>query len=219
LTTLSKARRSVGILGWFVTLGLILYEVRNTEHYDAARQRLECLEEMLGFPATQSATKEGAPGGAYQERPRRNYRFLGIRIVHDRALGIIYGATLAGWTLLALDGLGTLGEIEWSVYLNPGIIAVGVGALVWDRVLGPRQGDQTAEDCTAAAPEGVTNPSIVALAEAGGGPDFFSSSRFLKTPMDSLPLPAPAEKGGRGEPSLRIAQVQDDHQSVSKLGV
>jgi len=87
----AKAEAGVGLLGSFVTLGLILYELRNTQHYDAAIQRLKCLELLLGFPATRATAKEGAPGGVHRERPKRWFP-----IIHDLALGIVYGASLGG---------------------------------------------------------------------------------------------------------------------------
>jgi hypothetical protein len=109
----------VGVIGWIVTFGLILYELRNTELYDAANQRLRFLEEAFQFPSSRSVT---GPGGAHRERPGRDYTFFGIRIIHDRALALVYATSLGGWTFLVIDGLlRVLGaETPW-VHVSIGV--------------------------------------------------------------------------------------------------
>lgn len=41
---------ALGILGIFVTLGIIMYELRNTLFYHMSAARAACLERWLGFP-------------------------------------------------------------------------------------------------------------------------------------------------------------------------
>jgi hypothetical protein len=62
------------------------------------------------------------PGGAHRERPGRDYTFFGIRIIHDRALALVYATSLGGWTFLVIDGLlRVLGaETPW-VHVSIGV--------------------------------------------------------------------------------------------------
>jgi hypothetical protein len=125
-----KISTGVGLIGAVVTFGLILYELRNSELYDAAMQRMRSLEGKLGFPATRSV--EPAPGGVHRERPGRNYKFFGVRIVHDRALGVIYGTSFGAWIFVFAHGLWRLLSLPTvrGRQLIPLVLAITSGVLV-----------------------------------------------------------------------------------------
>jgi hypothetical protein len=92
----------VGLLGLVATLGVMLYDLRNTQVYEYALRRAGELEARLGL------------GGLFGERPEPTLRPFGLpAATYDRALALVYGAALAGWTYLvawgALHALGVGG--------------------------------------------------------------------------------------------------------------
>lgn len=99
---------AVGALGLVATLGVLLYEVRNTQVYDYALRRAKELEARLGLV---SIDRTAAQGGLFTERPGRAVRLFGIAPTgHDRGLALVYGAALAGWSyLVGWGGLRALG--------------------------------------------------------------------------------------------------------------
>ena len=118
---------AVGALGLVATLGVLLYEVRNTQVYDYALRRAEVLEQRLGLA---SVSRETGHGGLFTERPGSSVRLFGLgRAAHDRGLALVYGAALAGWAyLLAWGGLHELGV--GSAKEAGAAIAVALGLVV-----------------------------------------------------------------------------------------
>jgi hypothetical protein len=99
--TTSAERLAVGLIGLVATLGVFMYELRNTQLHDAALARAKALEERLGFVSLRG----DATGGPYSERPARSMRLGGaLTIWHDRALSLVYAAALAGWSYLVAWG-------------------------------------------------------------------------------------------------------------------
>ena len=78
---------AIGVLGLVATLGIYLYELGNTELYTAAAGRARELERQLELS-----------GGGLD--------------THDRALSLVYGAALAGWTYIVSWGLLRAVELE-----------------------------------------------------------------------------------------------------------
>ena len=100
-----EIRLLVGLFGLLVTLGIMIYELRNTQFYDAAVHRAKWLEVSLGL---QVCTKGKEAGGLFNERPARP-RILGrIELWHDLGLAFVYGATLGGWFYLVIDSILTM---------------------------------------------------------------------------------------------------------------
>ena len=95
---------AVGLIGLFATTGILLYELRNAQVYDAVVHRAETLERMLGFPPV--LDQAAGRGGLFGERPARTLTLFGILDVrHMRGLGLVYGAALAAWTYLVVWGV------------------------------------------------------------------------------------------------------------------
>lgn len=99
---------AVGLLGLMATLGVVVYELRNTQLYDYAVYRAKELERRLAFVSVFDETRAG---GLFSERPGRNLRIFGLAAVgHDRGLSLVYGAAIGGWSYIvawgALRGLG-----------------------------------------------------------------------------------------------------------------
>jgi len=108
---------AVGLVGLVATLGLVLYEIRNTQVYDYAVARAASLESQLGI-------------GLFKERPGKSIRVFGIGVAgHDHALAYVYGAAIAGWTYLVVWG-GLRALHVGNAQKIGGIVGVVVGVLV-----------------------------------------------------------------------------------------
>ncbi len=99
---------AVGLLGLVATVGVVIFDLRNTQLLDYAVLRAKSLEERLGFA---SIFEPGGPGGLYTERPGRDLRLFGLAGVgHDRGLALVYSAAIGGWCyIVAWGGLRALG--------------------------------------------------------------------------------------------------------------
>jgi hypothetical protein len=102
----------VGLLGFIATTGVLVYELRNSQLYDAAVHRAKILEDRLQLASVRS--REGT-GGPFTERPGGTVRLLGsVTVWHDRGLALVYAAALAGWAYLVGWGLLSAAEAYWA---------------------------------------------------------------------------------------------------------
>jgi hypothetical protein len=97
---------AVGLLGLTATLGVLLYELRNSQLSDYALRRAQSLEAELGF-------------GLYRGAP----------VSRDRALILVYSAALAGWSYLTAWGALHAAHVERARPIG-GVVAVGIGLLL-----------------------------------------------------------------------------------------
>jgi hypothetical protein len=94
---------AVGAIGLAATVGVVLYEVRNTQLYDYAVHRAQVLESRLGIVSVVDPSRFG---GLYSERPARDVRLFGLALAgHDRALALVYAAAVGGWAYLLAWGV------------------------------------------------------------------------------------------------------------------
>jgi hypothetical protein len=126
---------AVSVLGLAATLGILLYELRNSEVYNGAAHRARVLERELrltsSVPKRERHWLENGvetrvfwpeQAGVFSERfyvPKRGesgFRLFGfLTVKHDRALAVVYGAAIGGWLYLLVDassrlaGLGARG--------------------------------------------------------------------------------------------------------------
>ncbi len=99
----NPATAAIGVFGFLVTLGIIFYEIRNTQFYDGAVHRAKALEARLKLPICAAGF---TVGGFFSERSKGKLRLFGlVKIWHDMGLAIVYGSTLAAWTLLVLHAV------------------------------------------------------------------------------------------------------------------
>jgi len=107
-------RIALGSLGFFTTVGIAVYELRNSQLYEAAIHRATVLEKWLRGEAPGT----GEDTGLFTARPkyvRRTdkdtkpklafMRFWFVPVKHDHGLALIYGAVLGAWAYLFVDGL------------------------------------------------------------------------------------------------------------------
>jgi len=119
-------RLMLGIVGFVATLGIAIYELRNSQLYESAIHRAKVLEDRLQLlPSTQIVHG----GGLFTERPpyvEKSYwkdltaeqrkqvvsdksvrfmKFWFVPVKHDHGLALIYGVALGGWIYLITDGL------------------------------------------------------------------------------------------------------------------
>ena len=93
---------AIGLLGLVATTGIFVYELRNTQIFDALVGRAAELERRLEL-----ASLSGVQGraGVYGERPGHTVRLLGVVPVgQHRGLGLVYGAAVSGWSYLVAWG-------------------------------------------------------------------------------------------------------------------
>ena len=101
---------AVGVLGLIATLGILLYELRNTQLSEYGMRRARHIEGQLGLRSIGGGDDGGQgaghhAGGLFSERPGRALRLFGLApIDRDRGLALVYGAALAGWTYLVAWG-------------------------------------------------------------------------------------------------------------------
>jgi hypothetical protein len=90
------------LLGFSATLGITLYDQRNSELYNALIHRAQYLEKKFGlFPAPGGIRRcpdntRILKGGQFAERPQKNRRII-FRAGHDLGLALIYGPLLGAW--------------------------------------------------------------------------------------------------------------------------
>ena len=86
----------VSLLGFLATLGITLYDQRNSELYNALIHRAKYLETQFGVRGAPGGLKQVSSGGQLSERPQRA-RHLIFPAGHDLALALIYGPLLGAW--------------------------------------------------------------------------------------------------------------------------
>jgi hypothetical protein len=98
----------VGVLGLLATLGIFVYELRNTQISGTLIRRAAELERQLQLPSSLGAQHSG---GLYTERPGITVQLLGfLPVSHGLGLGLVYSAAIAGWSYLV--AWGALSAVE-----------------------------------------------------------------------------------------------------------
>jgi hypothetical protein len=85
---------AVGLLGLSATIGILVYELRNSEIRRAAATRIGELEQELLHAPLVGSRQKGAP------------RLFGLLpLEYSLGLALVYGAALAGWSYLVAWGI------------------------------------------------------------------------------------------------------------------
>jgi len=127
---------AIGLIGLVATLGVLIYELRNSETYAAAVSRAAEIERALEMPS--------GPGGLLSERRGQTLRPFGLVAVwQGRGLALVYGAAVAGWTYLvawgALKalGVGNARNIGLEIAVVVGLVVVADVERIDRRTAGP----------------------------------------------------------------------------------
>lgn len=116
----------LGLMGFFVTLGIIFYDQRNSQMYAKQMHRARALEVNLQIP---SLIENGISGGVVGGRPQDTLMLFGkYKIWHDRGLAFIYSSSLAVWTFLASVSLSKIITVN---ELLGGLLSLIIGCAVW----------------------------------------------------------------------------------------
>jgi hypothetical protein len=92
----------VGVLGLLATIGIFVYELRNTQISGTLIRRATELEHQLQLPSSLGIQQSG---GLYTERPGVNIQLLGfLPVSHGLGLALVYSAAIAGWGYLVAWG-------------------------------------------------------------------------------------------------------------------
>lgn len=118
---------AVGLIGLISTLGVLLYELRNTQLYDYGLARAQLLEQELHV---MSLNPDRTSGGLFSDRPSRTLRLFGLLPVdRDAGLSLVYSAAIAGWTYLCAWGALHALELAHARQLG-GAIGLAAGLIL-----------------------------------------------------------------------------------------
>lgn len=92
----------LGLMGLVATVGILLYELRNTETLAAALYHARDVARLLALP---SARGRNEPEGVITPSGPRHRLFGTMTVGQDQALGLVYGAALGGWSYLLAWGV------------------------------------------------------------------------------------------------------------------
>jgi hypothetical protein len=124
----------IAAAGFFVTLGIVFYDQRNSELYNALIHRAKFLETESKLPRSPGARKEGNVTGQFNERPGSDRRLFGLKpfkMSHDTGLALIYGPVLGAWFFpLLLSALNLFGASSRTSFRYACIVA-GIAGIVF----------------------------------------------------------------------------------------
>ena len=99
LGPLTKASLAVGELT--ISLAIVLYDLRNSQHYNSAVGRAEHLEAIIGFDRFGSDQCRGLFGSrrdtTHNMKSKGLDHFLGLSIRHSQTLALVYTAVIGAW--------------------------------------------------------------------------------------------------------------------------
>jgi hypothetical protein len=124
---------AIGILGLSVISGVIIYEVRNSELYDALWYRASCLEALLGFDSFHEDFQRGGP---FLSRPGTGLQIGQMSLGHTEGLALVYGATSGAWAWITATGVLSLARIPggwWLWVLSAAVAFCVIALLIWIR--------------------------------------------------------------------------------------
>ncbi|MBV9681753.1 MAG: hypothetical protein JO046_08170 [Solirubrobacterales bacterium] len=93
---------ALGLLGLVATVGILIYELRNTETLAAALYHARDLARLLGLHV---ALGRNEPEGVITPAEHRHRLFGAVTVGRDQALGLVYGAAIGGWSYLLIWGV------------------------------------------------------------------------------------------------------------------
>lgn len=117
------------IFGLLVTLGITIYDQRNSELYNALIHRAKNLEELFQVPSAPGGLNQDTSGGQFRERPGKNRRVIGLTVGHDIGLALIYGPVLGAWLFPISYSISRLLSVAPDNAAIIGVSAAGLASL------------------------------------------------------------------------------------------
>jgi hypothetical protein len=112
----------LSLLGFVVTVGIVFYDQRNNQLYNAVIGRAAFLEGVLKLKvAPEDKPHQGGLMRSRPEDPRHLFGRLAMR--HDRALALIYGSVLGSWMFPLFQAIAP--SQDWIAL----VVAILVGLL------------------------------------------------------------------------------------------
>lgn len=108
----------LGAAGFVVTLGIVVYDQRNTQFYNGTISRAQHLEIQLGLRRFEGDEHFGLFGSRDDHQRRR---LLGLPVRHGLGLGLVYSAVLGGWMFATL--LPAARNQPWIAALGATLVA------------------------------------------------------------------------------------------------
>lgn len=145
----------VAVFGFLATLGITLYDQRNSQLYNALIHRAKHLERKLGVAGTPGALMQLAAGGQFRERPKQRRRFL-FPAGHDLALALVYGPLLGAWLFPIVYAAAQLARAPREFAAIAATVAAVAGGVAFTARLIALDRAEIAEYKAAAARDGLT---------------------------------------------------------------
>lgn len=100
----------ISTFGFLATLGIALYDQRNSQLYNALIHRAKYLEKESQLQIAPGGLRQTDCGGQFNERPDKRRRLI-LVAGHDLGLALIYGPLLSAWSFPALYAVLRLAEV------------------------------------------------------------------------------------------------------------
>lgn len=128
----AAAALAVSLLGLVSTAGLLVYDLRNSEVYNALLLRVRYIERCLKLPS--SGLRRNAVG-QFGERPLPRGEGRLLAVTHGLGLALIYGSALGLWSFAVTHFAAVAAEIrspdQWAGFAGFTVaVAAVVGLLV-----------------------------------------------------------------------------------------
>jgi hypothetical protein len=127
----------LGLGGFAFAVGIVIYDLRNSQIYNGAIGRATALEASL-FDRYGGDDRAGLFGSRADTddnlNARKRDRFLGFHIDHSTALTLVYTATLTAWVWVVLSaGADWLESLNDRADLGPAaaVLSVLIAVLLW----------------------------------------------------------------------------------------
>ena len=119
---------ALGLVGLFVSLGLILHDIHSAAQHSAAVYRAESIERLLKLPAF----KDKEEGGLFNETPKHivlsqpESSKKPMRLRHRNFISLIYGVVIGGWVHVFVHAIIRSLPSGWQ----PSEVATDLGSTV-----------------------------------------------------------------------------------------
>ena len=119
---------ALGLVGLFVSFGLILHDIHSAAQHSAAVYRAESIERLLKLPAF----KDKKEGGLFNETPKHivltqpESSKKPMRLRHRNFISLIYGVVIGGWVHVFVHAIIRSLPSGWQ----PSEVATDLGSTV-----------------------------------------------------------------------------------------